>query len=277
MQKSNLGFGLGLRAQHYNDILQYQPAVDYFEVLTENYLIPGGPELQILEKIRGDYPIVMHGVSLSVGSVDPLDFDYLRQVKNLADRIQAEWISDHLCWTGVKGINTHELLPLPYTQECIEHVARRILDVQDYLQRQVLLENVASYISFPDAEMSEWEFLSAVAQKADCLILLDINNICVNAHNHGYNCRDYINRIPIDRVYQFHLAGHSNQSNYLIDSHDTAVSSLVWELYSTALERFGAVSTLIERDEQVPPLSELYNELQQARQIQRELVLEVQG
>ncbi len=272
MQKSNLGFGLGLRAQHYNDILQYQPAVDYFEILTENYLIPGGPELQMLEKIRGDYPIVMHGVSLSVGSVDVLDFDYLRQVKDLADRIQAQWISDHLCWTGVKSINTHELLPLPYTQECIEHVARRILDVQDYLQRQILLENVASYINFPDAEMSEWEFLSAVAQKADCLILLDINNIYVNAHNHGYNCRDYINGIPIDRVYQFHLAGHSNQHDYLIDSHDTPVSSLVWELYSTAIERFGAVSTLIERDEQVPPLSVLYNELQQARRIQRELV-----
>lgn len=277
MQKSYLGFGLGLRTQHYTDILRCQPSVDYFEILTENYLIPGGRELQTLEKIRGDYPMTMHGVSLSVGGIDSLDFDYLLQVKKLADRIEAEWISDHLCWTGVKGINTHELLPLPYTQECIEHVTRRIGDVQEYLQRQILLENVASYINFSESEMSEWEFLSAVAQKADCLILLDINNIYVNAHNHGFNCRDYINGISIDRVYQFHLAGHSNYHHYLIDTHDTGVSSLVWELYSMALERFGAVSTLIERDEQVPPFSELYNELQQARQIQRGLVQQAQG
>lgn len=262
-----LGFGLGLRVDHYQDILDTRPAVDWFEILTENYLVPGGKPLHFLDAIRQHYPMVMHGVSLSIGSTDPINMDYVKQVKQLADRIEPQWISDHLCWTGVEQKNLHDLLPLPYTEEAIDHVANRIKQVQDYLGRQILIENVSSYVTYTDSAMNEWEFLSEIAQSADCLILLDINNIHVSAFNHHFPPLDYLNGISIERVQQFHLAGHTRYDNYIIDTHDHPIVDEVWQLYEEAVKRFGRVSCMIERDDNIPPLSELLQELEKAKGI----------
>jgi uncharacterized protein len=262
-----LGFGLGLRTDHYQTIVDGHPDVDWFEVMTENYLVPGGKPLHYLELIRRDYPLVMHGVSLSIGSTDPLDMEYLRQVRALAERIEPEWTSDHLCWTGVDQLNLHDLLPLPYTEEAVAHVAERVRRVQDFLGRRILLENISSYVSFPQSSMPEWEFLTAVADQADCLILLDINNVYVSGHNHGFDPDSYVEFIDPRRVWQFHLAGHSRQGAYIIDTHDAPVIDPVWELYARAVQRFGRVSTMIERDDHIPPLAELIDELAQARRI----------
>jgi len=260
-----LGFGLGLRPAHYDAILNESPAVDWFEIISENYLVPGGKPLHYLDRIRARYPLAMHGVSLSIGSQDPLNKDYLRQLKALADRIEPAWISDHLCWTGVEGINAHDLLPLPYTEEAVKHVAARIGEVQDFLGRRFLIENVSSYLTYPESVMTEWEFLREIAERADCLILLDINNIYVSGFNHEFNPRTYIEAVPIERVWQFHLAGHQNHGDYIIDTHDEPVIDPVWELYGEAVRRFGDVSTMIERDDNIPPLPELLDELQHAR------------
>ena len=211
--------------------------------------------------------MVMHGVSLSIGSADALDVNYLRQVKELAHRIEPAWISDHLCWTGVNGLNMHDLLPLPYTRQTIEHVVSRIHQVQDFLGRQILIENVSSYLTYQQSDMTEWDFLTEIAKRADCYILLDINNIYVSAFNHGFDPQAYLDGIPTDRVYQMHLAGHSNHENYIIDTHDAAVIEPVWNLYDKALARFGLVSTMIERDDHIPDLDELLIELKQARHI----------
>ncbi len=262
-----LGFGLGLRTKHYEPILQQKPKLDWLEIITENYLVPGGKPLYYLDRIRELYPLVMHGVSLSIGSTDPLDKNYLTEVKALADRIQPAWISDHLCWTGVKGINMHDLLPLPYTEKTIEHVVSQINQVQDFLQRQILIENVSSYLTYQQSEMPEWIFLSEIVKRADCFILLDINNIYVSAFNHAFNPEEYLDHIDSDRVYQIHLAGHSNCKEYIIDTHDDAIIDAVWDLYASAIRRFGAVSTMIERDDNIPELNELLTELDHARTI----------
>jgi len=272
--RPKLGFGLGLRRQHYTTILEQQPAVDWFEVLTENYLVAGGKPLHYLDRIRANYPVVMHGVGLSVGSSDPLNMNYLQQVKSLAERIEPRWISDHLCWTGVGGLNLHDLLPLPYTGEAVRHVAERVLRVQDFLGRRILLENVSSYVTYTHSAMSEWVFLSAVAEAADCLILLDINNIFVSAHNHGFDPLDYLDGVPHERIWQHHLAGHLDRGDCLIDTHDHPVIDGVWELYAQAVRRFGPVSTMIERDDNIPPLEELLAELDHARKIARTVALE---
>jgi uncharacterized protein (UPF0276 family) len=263
-----LGFGLGLRSVHYPDIIQTHPEIDWFEIITEDYLVPGGNPLYYLDQISQHYPLVMHGVSLSIGSCDPLNWDYLKKVKQLAERIQACWISDHLCWTGVDGINMHDLLPLPYTEEAIEHTAQKIIQVQDYLGRQILIENVSSYITYQASQISEWEFLSAVAERADCLILLDINNIFVSAYNHHFSVDDYLYGIPKKRVQQFHLAGHTNKGTHIIDTHDEPIIDEVWKLYAQAIKYFGpSVSTLIERDDNIPSFKELESELNYARKI----------
>lgn len=272
-QRPNLGFGLGLRTDHYETILADKPPVDWFEVITENYLVPGGKPLHYLDRIRADYPMVMHGVSLSIGGTDALNFDYLRQVKTLAERIEAAWISDHLCWTGVNGVNLHDLLPLPYTEEAIQHVVNRVKTVQDFLGRKILLENASSYITYSHSEMSEWEFLGAVVERADCLILLDINNIYVSAHNHGFDPLVYLDNVPANRVQQFHIAGHLNLDNIIIDTHGDSVIDPVWALYEAALRRYGPVSTMIERDDNIPPFGELLAELEMARQIAGSLEL----
>ena len=267
-----LGFGLGLRPCHYAHILEHQPEVDWFEIITENYLVPGGKPLYFLDEIAARYPLVMHGVSLSIGSTDPLNWDYLKQVKQLAKRIQPQWISDHLCWTGVSGKNTHDLLPLPYTEEALTHVATRIQQVQDYLQRQILIENVSSYITYKSSQMTEWEFLSAIAEQADCLILLDINNIYVSAFNHRFNAQDYLQGVPASRVQQFHLAGHTHKGDHIIDTHDHQIIQDVWDLYKDAIKHFSKVSTMIERDDNIPEFDELFDELKQAKAIAKELL-----
>ncbi|HUO19955.1 MAG TPA: DUF692 domain-containing protein [Steroidobacteraceae bacterium] len=265
LTRPSLGFGLGLRVEHYEAILADRPRVDWLEVLTENYLVPGGKPLDYLTRFRERYPLAMHGVSLSIGSTAPLDREYLRQVRALAARIEPEWISDHLCWTGVAGRNTHDLLPLPYTEEALAHVVARVRTVQEVLGRRILLENVSSYVAFRDSPLTEWQFLAEIATRADCLILLDVNNIYVSAVNHGFDPLEYLAGIPPERVQQIHLAGHENHGDYLIDTHDHPVPDPVWELYASAVRRFGAVSTMIERDDRIPPLAELVAELEQAR------------
>lgn len=274
LTRPSLGFGLGLRVDHYEAILADRPPVDWFEVLTENYLVPGGKPLNYLMRIRERYPVVMHGVSLSIGSTAPLNREYLRQVKALAARLEPEWVSDHLCWTGVAGRNTHDLLPLPYTREAVDHVAARVRTVQDVLERRILLENVSSYVSYRDAPLTEWEFLAEIAERADCLILLDVNNIYVSSVNHEFDPLEYLNAIPPARVQQIHLAGHEDHGDYLVDTHDHPVRDAVWELYASAVRRLGPVSTMIERDDHIPPLAELCAELEQARSVARRALAE---
>jgi hypothetical protein len=263
-----LGFGVGLRKQHYDYILEHRPAVDWFEIISENYMVAGGRPLYILERVRADYPLVMHGVSLSIGTADPLDLDYLCDLKALAERIEPRWISDHLCWTGVGGHNVHDLLPLPYTEEALRHVAGRILRVQEFLGRRIAIENVSSYMSFNHSALPEWEFLAAVAEAADCGILLDVNNVYVSAFNHGFDALRYFEAVPRERVWQFHLAGHSERGDFLLDTHDHPVRADVWALYAEACRRFGRLSTLLERDDNIPPLPELLAEVERARTIQ---------
>jgi uncharacterized protein (UPF0276 family) len=262
-----LGFGLGLRVEHYEEILGSDPAIDWLEVLSENYMVSGGKPLHYLRRLRERFPMVMHGVSLSIGSADPLNRDYLKALKRLADSIEPAWISDHLCWTGVDGANLHDLMPLPYTEEAIAHVADRVRQVQDHLGRRILLENVSSYVSYRHSQVPEWEFLGAIAERADCLILLDVNNIYVSARNHGFDPRAYIDGVPANRVQQFHLAGHDDSGPVIIDTHDAPVCEAVWDLYAHAVRRLGPVSTMIERDDHIPPLAELLGELDRARAI----------
>lgn len=262
-----LGFGLGLRSPHYRDILDNEPSIDWFEIISENYMIAGGQPLRMLDRIAERYPIVMHGVSLSIASTAPLDLDYLADLKQLADRVQPRWVSDHLCWTGVHGLNLHDLLPIPYTAEALDHVVRRIERVQEVLGRRIAIENVSSYVSFRSSEMSEWEFIAELCRRADCWLLLDVNNVFVSAFNHGYDARAFLDAVPVDRVVQFHLAGHEDNGTYIIDTHDHPIRSEVWELYAHAVRRFGPVSTLIERDDHIPPLAELVEELDVARRI----------
>ncbi|MCB1385030.1 MAG: DUF692 domain-containing protein [Nitratireductor sp.] len=264
-----LGFGLGLRPQHYGEILEGGDdlPIDWFEILSENYMVQGGRPTHMLERIRERYPVVMHGVSLSIASTQPLNRDYLRDLKALADRIAPRWISDHLCWTGVHGINLHDLIPVPYTEEALDHIAARILQVQDYLGRRIAIENVSSYIEFEESEMAEWEFVAELSRRADCWLLLDVNNVFVSGKNHQFDDAGFVEAIPADRVVQFHLAGHSEGEHCLIDTHDQPVCDAVFELYGRALERFGPVSTMIERDDNIPPLAELLDELNRARAI----------
>jgi uncharacterized protein len=271
---THLGFGLGLRTEHYTEILEGSPAVDWFEAITENYLVAGGRPLHNLMRVRERFPVALHGVSLSIGSTGPLDLSYLTQVKALATRVRPVWISDHLCWTGVNGKNVHDLLPLPYTEEALAHVVARVRAVQEILGQRILLENVSSYLGFQESRMTEWEFLSAVATQADCLLLLDVNNVYVSSVNHEFDPIAYLDAIPVERVQQIHLAGHENHGDYLIDTHDQAVPDAVWSLYKEALKRFGVVPTMIERDANIPPLAELEAELRIARRLAERTVAE---
>lgn len=269
-----LGFGLGLRTEHYSYVIENRPPVDWFEIVTENFLVPGGRPLYFLDQIRQHYPMVMHGVSMSIGSCDPLDCDYLAKVKQLARRVEPAWISDHLCWTGINGVNMHDLLPLPYTEEALQHVVDRVSQVQDFLGRNIMLENVSSYVTYTHSHMTEWEFLAEVAKRADCYLLLDVNNVYVSAFNHMFKAHDYLNAIPVDRVKQFHLAGHTNSKKYIIDTHGAPIIDDVWALYADAVKRFGKVSTMIERDDNVPEFPELFAELTQAKTIAQKIMQE---
>jgi uncharacterized protein (UPF0276 family) len=263
---ASLGFGLGLRPDHYDSIADARPRVDWLEVISENYMVPGGAPLAHLDRLRRDFPMAMHGVSLSIGAADPLDEGYLAGLKALADRIEPVWVSDHLCWTGVGGRNMHDLLPLPYTEAALAHVAGRIGRVQDALKRRILIENVSSYVGFQDSEMPEWEFLAEVARRADCLILLDVNNVHVSAFNHEFEPEAYLAGLPAERVRQIHLAGHQHCGTHIIDTHDHPVIDPVFALYAQAVRRFGPVATMIERDANIPPLDELLAELDRVRE-----------
>ena len=263
------GFGLGLRPPHYQDILAGKLCVDWFEVLSENYLIDGGAPLYFLDRIAERYPVALHGVSLSIGGSDALEREYLRSLRRLADRIQPRLVSDHLCWTGVDGAQLHDLLPLPQTEEAVRHVASRVRQVQDALARPLILENVSSYVRFAHSSLSEWEFLNAIADEAGCGLLLDINNVYVNSVNHGFDAHTYIDALSPRQVRQIHLAGHStsHDGQLRIDTHDAPVPEPVWQLYEYALRHLGEVPTMIERDDHLPPLSELVIELDRARSI----------
>ena len=262
------GFGLGLRTEHYADFLDTKPAVDWLELISENYLVPGGKPLAMLDAIRRDFPMAMHGVSLSIGSTDALDLEHLRGLKALARRIEPAWISDHLCWTGVDHHNLHDLLPMPYTEAALDHLVARVQQVQELLGRRLLLENVSSYVSFAGDEMSEWEFIAQLARRADCELLLDVNNVYVSSRNHGFDAHAFIDAMPRERVRQIHRAGHEDHGTHLIDTHDQPVCDAVWSLYAYTVQRLGAVPTMIERDDRVPPLAELLAELDHARVVQ---------
>ena len=268
--RPDLGHGIGLRTKHFAELLAEPPPVDWLEATSENFFVKGGRPLAVLDKVRRDVPVVLHGVSLCIGSTDALDEDYLRSLIDLIDRVQPALVSDHLCWGRHGGRYAHDLWPLPWTEEALAHVVARVAEVQERLGRQIALENVSSYVTFNDSTMSEWEFLAAIAERADCGILLDINNVFVSAHNHGFDAHEYLNGIPRDRVVQFHLAGHQDKGEWLLDSHDASVPGRVWSLYRTAVRRFGRTPSLIEWDDHIPPLEALIAESQKAAAIERE-------
>jgi hypothetical protein len=267
-----LGHGIGLRPPHYAEVVRDLPAVDWFEVITENFMVAGGNPRQVLRQVRAHYPIVLHGVSLSIGSVDPIDEAYLTGLAALAAEMEPAWISDHLCWSSFGGHTGHDLWPLPFTEEALGHVVRRVQMVQERLRRRILIENVSSYLEFAHSTLSEWEFLSEVARRADCGLLLDVNNIFVSARNHGFEAAQFLAGVPADRVKQIHLAGHRDEGTHLLDTHDHPVCDGVWALYRAAVQRFGAVSTLIERDDDIPPLGEVIAESRQAAAIEAEVL-----
>ncbi|HEY8925807.1 MAG TPA: DUF692 domain-containing protein [Polyangia bacterium] len=260
----DLGRGLGLRREHYGHVIETKPDVGWFEVISENFMVAGGNPRRVLEQVRRDYPVALHGVSLSIASTDPLDERYLTELAALAREVEPEWISDHLCWGTAHGVNAHDLLPVPYTEEALAHVARRVEAVQERLGRRILLENPSSYLRFRHADMEEHEFLAELARRADCGILLDVNNVFVSAHNHGFDARAYLAAMPAERVGQIHLAGHTEEGALLIDTHDGHVRPEVWQLYAEAIERLGARATMIEWDAQVPAFEELERELDRA-------------
>ena len=272
MDTKFLGFGVGLRTDHYQYVVDNKPNVDWFEVISENFMVAGGKPKYFLHAVREHYPIVMHGVSMSIASTDPLNLDYLAKLKTLAAEVQPEWISDHLCWTGVHGVNSHDLLPVPYNEEAIAHIVSRVQQVQEILGREIVLENVSSYLTYNSSEMEEWDFINAIAKRTGCKILFDINNVYVSSRNHGFSAQTFLQSIKPEYVQQFHLAGHSDYGDYVIDTHDHDVPQAVWDLYQEALQRFGFISTLIERDDNIPPFPDLYAEMQNARNIAQRIL-----
>jgi uncharacterized protein (UPF0276 family) len=270
--RRHIGHGIGLRTSHFGELLAAPPPVDFVEAISENFMARGGRPLAVLEKVRGDVRVVLHGVSLSIGSVDPLSEPYLDALDGLARRVEPEWISDHLSWGSSGGRYVHDLLPLPYTEEALAHVVSRVVRVQERLGRQILLENPSSYLAFREATVPEWEFLAEVARRADCGLLLDVNNVYVSARNHGFDPLRYLDALPADRIGQVHLAGHSSEGRYLLDTHDHPVPDAVWELHREALRRFGAVSTLVEWDDRIPPLARVVAESRRAAAVEAEVL-----
>lgn len=268
------GFGLGLRKPHYADFLEHRVAVDFLEVISENFMIEGGRPRRILRDIRARYPVALHGVSMSIGSADGLDGAYLARLRALVDEIEPLFVSDHLSWTRIEGFSSHDLLPLPYTIEALDIVCANIDRAQDALGRAMLIENPSTYIDFTCADMTEWEFLSAMCARTGCGLLLDVNNVFVSASNHGFDPIAYLDGLSHDRVRQIHLAGHSQGKELLVDTHDRPVPASVWDLYAHVLPRLGPVATMIERDDDIPPLADLLAELTLARQIAAAAVVE---
>jgi len=266
----DLGFGIGLRTVHYEYILKNNPTIDWFEILSENYMDTGGRPLHVLDQVAARYPVVLHGVSLSVGSKDAINFDYLKKLKDLAKRVNARWVSDHLCWCGVHGMNTHDLLPMPYTNEALRHTIERVKTIQDFMERPIALENASTYLEFSVSTWPENEFLATLAEEADCGILLDVNNVYVSSYNHGFDPKKYIDRIPKNRVMQMHLAGHTNKGTHILDTHSDYVINSVWELYRYAHRHLGATSTLLEWDANIPTFDILHGEALKARALRAE-------
>ena len=262
----DLGFGIGLRTVHYEHILRNRPKIDWFEILSENYLDTGGRPLWILDQFAERYPVVLHGVSLNVGSKDPIDFEYLRKLKALGKRIGARWVSDHLCWTGVSGLNVHDLLPMPYTDESLRYTIERVKTIQDYLERPIALENASTYLEFSVSTWKESDFIATLAEEADCGVLLDVNNVYVSSFNHGFDPKAYIDKIPADRVIQIHLAGHTHKGTYILDTHSDYVIDTVWDLYRHTYRRMGGISTLLEWDASIPEFDIVHAEALKARQ-----------
>jgi len=261
----DLGVGVGLRTVHFGYILSNHPPIDWFEVISENFMDTGGRPLNVLDQVAERYPVALHGVSMSIGSTDPLDREYLTKLKTLAERTKAHWVSDHLCWTGVSGRNVHDLLPMPYNEESLRHTIARVKQVSEILERPLILENPSSYVEFAVSTMTEWDFLSRLAAEADCGLLLDVNNVFVSSFNHGFDAREYIDAIPPDRVVQYHLAGHTNKKTHIVDTHSDHAVDEVWELYSRSCQRTGPVSTLYEWDENIPEFPVLLSEALKAR------------
>ena len=261
----DLGIGIGLRTVHFGEILASKPALDWFEVLSENFMDTGGRPLHVLERVVERYPVALHGVALSIGSTDPLDRGYLQKLKALAKRTRARWVSDHLCFTGVLGRNTHDLLPLPYDAATLRHVTRRVKQVQDVLERPLVLENPSTYLAYARSTMTEWDFLGELCDASGCGLLLDVNNVYVSSFNHGFDARQYIDGIPADRVVQVHLAGHTNHGTHILDTHDGPAIAPVWKLYARLCARTGPVSTLFEWDASIPPLAAVVKEAAKAR------------
>jgi uncharacterized protein (UPF0276 family) len=270
LSRVHLGHGIGLRTRHFERFLEERPPVDWVEAVSENFMAAGGRPLAVLEKVRRDVPVALHGVSLSIGSVDPLSERYLAALEALVRRIQPALVTDHLCWGTHRGHYVHDLLPLPLTEEALDHVARRVARVQDRLGRQILLENPSSYVAFKDSTMAEWQFLAELSRRADCGILLDVNNVFVSARNLGFDPIRYLDGIPADRVGQFHLAGHGDKGTHLLDTHGEAVPGPVWDLYREALRRFGAAPALVEWDDRIPPLETVVAESRRAAAVEAE-------
>jgi uncharacterized protein (UPF0276 family) len=265
----DLGIGIGLRTVHYPHILEKKPDVDFFEVLSENYMDTGGRPVWVLDQVAARYPIVLHGVSLNIGSADPLDREHLSKLKSLAARTRAHWVSDHLCWTGVAGRNTHDLLPMPLTEEALRHVAARVKTVSDILERPLVLENASTYAEFTSSSMPEWEFFGRLMEDADCGMLLDVNNVYVSSFNHGFDPEAYIDAIDPSRVTQYHLAGHTNKGTHIIDTHNDHVIDPVWQLYRRSVARTGNVATLLEWDADIPDFDVVHAEALKARAYRR--------
>jgi uncharacterized protein (UPF0276 family) len=264
-QQCNPGLGLGLRSKHFNYILENNPEVDWFEVISENFMDSGGRPRQVLRRIAEYYPVVMHGVSLSIGSTDALNTEYLRKLKNLAAEIKPLWISDHLCWTGINGLNTHDLLPVPLTEETLKHICRRVIQVQDFLERSFVFENPSTYLTFKQSDISEWDFLRYMTEETGCLLLLDVNNVYVSGFNNDFDPMHYIRQLPHDRIVQMHLAGHQHCGDYIIDTHDRNVSQDVWELFTLAWQLTGGAATLLEWDSRIPDFEDYHAELLKAK------------
>lgn len=268
----NLGIGIGLRIPHYDDIFQEKPDIDWFEIISENFMVEGGKPIENLERILDRYPVVQHGVSLAIGSPDPLDFNYLKRLKELTKKTKTPWVSDHLCWGRLPGANYHDLLPLPYTKEVINYVAERARIVQDYLELPFALENLSSYVAFASDEIPEWEFYGSIVEKADIFMMLDVNNIYVSSRNHGFDPKEYYNNIPLERVLQIHLAGHSDHGDYVLDTHDNYVRDDVWAIYADVYPRTCGVSTLLEWDDNYISFKNTWTEALKAKQFQKNVV-----
>jgi len=267
----DLGCGVGLRIPHYGHVFEHEPKVDFFEIISENFMIEGGRPLTNLARALERYPIVQHGVSLGIGASVPLDFDYLAKLKKLTKLTQAPWVTDHLCWTRDGAVDMHDLLPLPYTEEAVKHVSERIRVVQDFLERPFGFENTSSYMTYRASTMTEWEFIRAIAEEADCGILLDVNNIYVSSFNHGFDPLTFLEGVPHERILQYHLAGHTNKGDYILDTHSDFVIDEVWKLYRRAIEITGPISTLVEWDEDIPDFDVVHGEARKAREIRDEV------